>query len=153
MVFLSSTYPSHTMEHNAKWFAISFTAVSLCFFIAYRDAISKWKPIQIQPKTINRSYRRTAKYHIHEHRTHHVHVSTCRTEYCLGYNKNQIANAYGAYNLCHLFLLYTQHFLSIYDCLRYKIESCEGASFSFLVSVKMKRETSNSNNNKKNTEQ
>lgn len=38
-------------------------------------------------------------------------------------NKNEIANAYGAYNLCHLSLVYTQYFLSIYDSLRYKIES------------------------------
>lgn len=59
-------------------------------------------------------------------------------------NKNEIANAYGAYNLCHLSLLYTQYFLSIYDSLRYKIESNKRSGkqqFSILVSVKMKGET------------
>lgn len=65
-------------------------------------------------------------------------------------NKNEIANAYGAYNLCHLFLLYTQYFLSIYDSLRYKIESNKRSGkqqFSILVSVKMKRETRRRKNN------
>lgn len=162
----AGVYNANVSPFIYAWFPLPFSlGFLLSFFIADWVATAKWKAIQTQPKTINLTYieewrwraRAVCVFITHSQRREtEKHKQTCVRTYCIYQtipfecNKNEIANAYGAYNLCHLSLLYTQYFLSIYDSLRYKIESNKRSGkqqFSILVSVKMKGETRRKKNN------